>query len=148
MKRESARSEVEQYVNVAVPEHQLDYLVSTPFSSSISLSVAGWVSPTDTGRREAAAKVREAADRVGGGARGKQPARSPIPTQAKSIGRRGEQSVPSRKRSIRVAVDGTDLKGRRLADPRESVHDGKAGAVDRAEMRNRGGQGVGKRAGK
>ena len=49
-----------------------------------------------------------------------------------------------------VAVDGTDLKGRRLADPQTAgVHDGKAGSVDRVRYaaKQPADLGVGKRAG-
>lgn len=99
---------------------------------------------TDTGRfgggREGAIE-RAAADRVGGGARGEQPAwvlvGLPSLTQAHKH-RFGQRNEPlfitftdNTKQSV-VAVDGTDLKGCGLADPQTAgIHDGKASSVDR-----------------
>jgi len=92
------------------------------------------------GGREGAIE-RAAADRVGGGARGEQPAwvlvGLPSLTQAHKH-RFGQRNEPlfitftdNTKQSV-VAVDGTDLKGCGLADPQTAgIHDGKASSVDR-----------------
>ena len=61
----------------------------------------------------------------------------PEPTQAHSIGSDSGTSrsllpLPDNAKQAVVAVDGTDLKGCRFADPQTAgVHDGKAGSVDR-----------------
>jgi hypothetical protein len=106
-----------------VPEHQLDHSgIDTVFKQPCRLSVPKTVGRrrTDTGRlgggREATIECA-AADRVGGGARGKQPARV-------LVGHDAKQSV--------FAFDGTDFKVCGLADAQTAgVQDGKAGSVDR-----------------